>query len=142
MMSTGPKQRAVLLIDFLATRIRSMAYYNDTWALGWRREGWDLDRVGTIDLRTDTVEGGIWLSGTLLGLPYEILVTLEPIAARGRAPLCPGCGLRIGRPPLLFAEVRSDGLVFGCKHCLPAPEAPGPNPTELRTALAALGKRG
>jgi hypothetical protein len=118
-----------------------MAYYNETWALGWRRTGWDIDHVGTVDLRTDVIEEGVWLSGTLFGLPYQIQVTLEQTAGRGRVPRCPGCSARIGRPPLLFAEARGDGLVFGCKFCLPEPTDSGPNPAELRAALAAVAKR-
>lgn len=98
--------------------------------------------VGTADTHIDVVLDSLWVSGVLYGTEYEIQVTLEAIPSRGRAIRCPGCGVRIGRPPLLFAEVRGDGLVFGCKHCLPEPEAAGPNPAELRAALAALGKRG
>jgi hypothetical protein len=139
-MLTGPTFQAILNIYKLIPMVRSPAARGMPGGMYWRGFGWDLDRVGTVDIRFDLVAETVWLEGVLFGRPYSLPLVLEDTCRGSRALRCPSCGSRMGRPPMLHGMAVDDGLVFGCSACQPLPEDAGPTPVEVRQALAGRGR--
>lgn len=135
-MPTGTTFQAVLNMYKLIPLVRSPSPRGAAGGLYWRGFGWELDRVGTADVRFDLVAETIWLEGVLFGRPYSLPLVLEDTCRGSRALRCPSCHSRMGRPPLLHGRAVDDGLVFGCHACQPLPDDAGPTPLEVRQALA------